>query len=669
MFRSSTLPARPRRGAWAPLFGALVCTGLVAAALPALAQYAPPASAIPVPQDTPYPGVVQLAVDASDLDHRVLRVRQTLPVRPGRLTLLHPRWIPGHHGPTGEPGTLAGLTVQAGGHPLPWRRDPLDTLAFHVDVPEGVSELALNFEQVTPLAPGGERVTMTRQILGVQWNQVVLYPAGHYASAIRVRPSVRLPAGWQQASALRAPDGTLPKAAADGWVAYGEVSLETLVDSPLFAGRHARRIELDPPGTARPVALNLVADEPEQIEASPAQIDAHKALVKQADKLFASRHFRHYDLLLALSDQFGGIGLEHHESSENGVRGHYFKDWDKAVRSRDLLPHEYTHSWNGKFRRPADLWTPQYNVPMQNSLLWLYEGQTQYWGFVLTGRSALATPEQMRDQLAHTAAYLDHRTGRRWRNLQDTTHGPLFNSPTRPVWEDWQRGYDYYDEATLIWLDADTLIREKSRGARSMDDFAKAFFGAAGPTAADGAPQALTYTFDDIVRTLNAVQPHDWAAFLRERLDGHGPGAPLQGLARSGWRLVYGEQESSFQQNEDGWSGPSGRERAQFLGYSLGVIVAPDGRLEGVNWDSPAFQAGLAPKMTLVAVNMESYNPERLAAAITANKSGQAPIQLLVREGESFRNVSIDYRGGLRYPRLERIEGTPDLLSRILAAR
>lgn len=661
---TSTRWAGWRRASQVPLLCALLLAGL-----PAFAQYTPPVAAIPAPQNTPYPGVLQLAVDASDLDHRVQRVRETVPVRPGRLTLLHPRWIPGHHGPTGEPGSLSGLTVRAGDRQLPWQRDPLDTLAFHVEVPEGVTTLELSFERITPLAPGGERVTMTRNILGVQWNQVVLYPAGHYASAIRVRPSVKLPAGWQQASALRAPGGALPQAGADGWVAYGEVSLETLVDSPLFAGRHARRFELDPPGTPRPVALNVVADEAAQLEATPAQIDAHKALVRQADQLFASRHFRHYDLLLSLSDRFGGIGLEHHESSENGVRAHYFKDWDKAVRSRDLLPHEYTHSWNGKFRRPADLWTPQYNVPMQNSLLWLYEGQTQYWGFVLTARSALATPEQMRDQLAHTAAYLDHRVGRRWRNLQDTTSGPLFNSPTRPAWEDWQRGYDYYDEATLVWLDADTLIREKSRGARSMDDFARAFFGAAGPTAADGAPQPLTYNFDDIVRTLNAVQPHDWAAFLRERLDGHGPGAPLQGLARSGWKLVYAEEENSFQQNEDGWSGASGRERAQFLGYSLGVIVAPDGKLEGVSWDSPAYQAGLAPQMTLVAVNMESYSPERLAAAITANKQGQAPIQLLVREGERFRSVSIDYRGGLRYPRLERIAGTPDLLSRILAPR
>ncbi|HSI60024.1 MAG TPA: peptidase M61 [Ideonella sp.] len=646
---------------------------LVGALQPASAQQPPTplpmAAAIAAPQDKPYPGVITIAVDATDLDHRVLRVQQSLPVQPGRLTLLYPRWIPGHHGPTGDVASLAGLMVRAGEHVLAWQRDPLDPLAFHVEVPAGVQRIELSFQHITPMSPGDARVTMTRELLGVQWNQVTLYPAGHYASAIRLAPRVRLPAGWQQGSALRNAAGQVPQPGADGWVDFAEVSLETLIDSPLFAGRHFKRFELDPAGTPSPVALNVFADEPSQLEATPAQIQAHRALVQQSDKLFGARQFRHYDLLLALSGEFGGIGLEHHESSENGVRGNYFKEWDKAIRSRDLLPHEYTHSWDGKYRRPADLWTPQYNVPMQNSLLWVYEGQTQYWGHVLTPRSGLATAEQSRDQLAQVAAYLDHRVGRGWRSLQDTTNEATIGARGRARWRDWQRGVDYYDEATLIWLDADTLIREKSGGKRSLDDFAKTFFGVSSPRAADGAPRALTYTFDDVVRALAAVQPHDWAGFLRERLDSRGPGAPLAGLARSGWKLAYTEQESEFAKNEEGWGGASGLERAQDLQYSLGLAVASDGKLEQVVWDSPAFRAGLAPGLTLVAVNLEAYKADKLAEAVTANKEGKAPVQLLLREGDRYRNVTLDYRGGLRYPKLERIEGTPDRLSQIMAPR
>ena len=673
----------PRRHAHEALSLALIpaLTGLLllatslgsgAQAGPAVvAEHAPAMASVPPPRDLAWPGVVQLAVDATDLDHRVQRVQQRLPVAgPGRLTLLHPRFLPGTHGPYGDVSSLAGLVIRtAQGQPVPWVRDPVDSFAFHVDVPAGTPALLLDFEQLTPMAWSQGRPVMTRALLGVQWNQTVLYPAGHYASRIRVQPRLKLPSGWQQASALRSPGGGVPQAGADGWVNYAEVSLETLVDSPLFAGPHVRRVELDPPGTPQPVSLNLLADEPEALEATPQQLDAHRALVRQADALFGARHFRQYDFLLSMSTEFGGIGLEHHESSENGVRPNYFKAWEQAIRARELLPHEYVHSWNGKFRRPLDLWTPQYNVPMRNSLLWVYEGMTQYWGHVLATRSGLTTPAQARDKLAEVAAYLDARVGRTWRNLQDTTQEGTMASRRDKSWRDWQRGADYYDEATLIWLDADTLIREKSGGARSLDDFARAFFGIPTVRHADGAIRPATYTFDDVVQALQSVQAHDWAAFLRQRLDTHQPGAPLDGLARSGWRLAWAEEESEFAKNGEGWSGPSGRERPADFQYSLGLRITSEGKLDQVLWNSPAFRAGLAPGLTLVAVNLEAYKPEKLAAAIRANRDGRAPLQLLLREGDRFRVVSLDWRGGLRYPRLERVEGAPDRLSQIQAAR
>jgi predicted metalloprotease with PDZ domain len=653
---SMPLPRRPAHRALVPLALAAALTG--PAGWFTLAQAAPApgvSSAVPAAQKRPYPGIVNVEVDATDLARKILRVRQTLPVKPGPLTLLYPRWLPGTHGPYGEASELAGLKVHAGERVLAWQRDTVDPYAFHLQVPAGVDTLALEFQYLSPTDKDGGRVVVTPQMLNVQWAAVVLYPAGYEVSGIPFSARLKLPPGWQAGTALRG------QAQPDGWWQYEPVSLETLVDSPVFAGRHFRRVALDPAGAARPVVLNLVADTPQQLKASEAQLDAHRALVTQADKLFGARHFRHYDFLLSLSDTMGGIGLEHHESSENGVGPDYFKDWDKAAGPRDLLPHEYTHSWNGKFRRPADLWTPDYNtVPMRNSLLWLYEGQTQYWGRVLAARSGLVAPELARDGLAQAAAWAELRSGRAWRNLQDTTNeGTLGARGHHKAWRDWQRSVDYYDEATLIWLDADTLIREQSQGRRSLDDFARAFFGME-----DGRVQPLTYTFDDIVKTLAAVWPHDWARFLRERLDTH-ERAPLDGLARSGWRLVYTEEQS-----ENAKADEEHDKEADFR-YSIGLSVSTeeDAAIKGVRWHSPAFEAGVAPGARLLAVNGVAYKRERLAEAITAAKDGGAPIELLLRDGEQFRSVRIDYRGGLRYPKLQRIDGTPDRLSAILAPR
>ncbi len=606
------------------------------------------------------PPAVRIEVDATDLDRRILQVRETLAVQPGRLTLRLVKWIPGYHSPDGDPARIAGLTVHtAAGQRLPWRRQPLDIWAFDIEVPSGVSELRLAYQQLTFGSSDHGRVTMTPDLLEVQWDTVLLYPAGPAAADTGVQAALKLPPGWSAGTALRGAGQQPARPDADGWWRYEVTSLETLVDSPVLAGRHHRRIELD--AGPRPVALHLFGDTPEDIAASPEQLDAHRQLVQQADRLFGARHFRHYDLLLAISRSFSDIGLEHHESSENAVKPGYFKDWGKGIRSRGLLPHEYTHSWNGKFRRPADLLTRRFEDPMQGSLLWVYEGQTNYWGDMLTPRAGLATPTQARDRLARDIALLDNRPGRRWRPLQDTTHDPVLTVRTEKEWPSWQRMSDYYSEGTLIWLDADTLIRELGGEKHSLDDFARAFFGIQA-----GRITPLPYTMEDVVATLNAVQAHDWGRFLRQRLDRIGDGAPLDGLRRSGWQLDWADtpsDDATFDAGED----PK-KEVHDFL-YSLGLAIGKEGRITEVIWDSPAFAAGLTPQASLLAVNGLAFEPERLDAALRANREGEAPLALLIREGDRFRTVRIDCRTGPRHPRLARIPGTPDRLSDIMAPR
>jgi predicted metalloprotease with PDZ domain len=638
-----------------------VILGLAAAS--ALVTLPTVAQPLPALRTTPYPGTITLQVDATDLDHKVFKVRETLPVQAGPLTLYYPRWLPGNHGPTGSVSKLAGLQMSTGGKPLAWKRNTLDSHAFHVDIPAGAKQLDLEFSYLSNLDKANGRVMVTPEILGLQWNTVLLYPAGHAVSAIRVEPSLTLPEGWGLGTALVRSSG-----AGGSTVGFAPTTVETLVDSPVFAGRHFQQLDLDPgareAGRA-PVFLNIVSDQPSQARVSPEQLAAHRALVTQADKVFGARRYARYDFLLALSEDFGRIGLEHHQSSENAVRPGYFNDWQKTPVGRDLLPHEYTHSWNGKFRRPADLWTPHFNTPMQGSLLWVYEGQTEYWGKVLAARSGLWTLAETRDALAYDAAWLDARAGRAWRNLQDTTNEPVLNAQSGQArdWRDVQRSADYYDEGTLLWLDVDMLIREKSNGQRSLDDFARGFFGGAEPGRAPHDIRPSLYTFDDVVRELQRVQPHDWPTFLRERLDSHGPGAPLGGLERAGWKLAFSEQPSEH------FKGREARDENADFSFSLGLTIARDGRLSRVAWDSPAFQAGLTSQGTLLAVNGRAYKAERLREAVTMAKAGDGRIELLVRTGDVYKTAVLQWRGGLRYPKLERIEGREDRLTPLLSAR
>ena len=600
---------------------------------------------VPPAQDIPWPGVIKLSVDATDVTRGIFQVSETIPVTAaGPLIVLYPKWLPGVHAPAGAIPQLAGLFFSADGHPLAWRRDPVEVFAFHLDVPAGTSKVMANFQFLAPTDISQGRIVTTPDMLNLEWNTVAFYPAGYYVRQIQVDATLKLPVGWQAATALEVKKKT------GETVHFKPVSFDTLVDSPVFAGANVR-VETLTPG----VRLNIVADRPEQLAATDAQIQLHRNLVTQAVKLFGAQHYNHYDFLLALSDRQGSVGLEHHRSSENGVTGNYFTEWDESMPRRQLLPHEYTHSWNGKFRRPADLWTPDYNAPMGDSLLWVYEGQTQFWGIILGARSGLLTKEQTLGSLATIAAILEAQAGRRWRPLEDTTDDPIIAQRRPKPWRSWQRSEDYYNEGALIWLDADSLIRERSGGKRSLDDFAHAFFGVR-----DGDWGELTYHFDDIVATLNQVEPYDWATFLKARLENINEHAPLDGITRGGYQLVYTDTPTE-------WFKASEKARKNTdLSYSIGLTLGTEGDIIDVIWDKPAFNAGLTVGTKIIALNNRSFDTSGLKAAI---KAKQSPLKLLVKTGDIYRTVAIDYAGGLRYPQLQKTGKGAALLDELLAAK
>lgn len=602
---------------------------------------------IPVARDLPYPGTMLLKVDATDVGRAIYRVKQTIPVaQAGPMVLLMPAWLPGKHAARGEIEKLTGLKILANGRVVAWRRDPVDVWAFHLDVPAGARQIELSFQFTGATKSDQGRVSIAPAMLNLQFEQVSLYPAGWYTRRIPVQASVTYPEGWTAASGL-------PARKVGGEYVYEKTDYETLIDSPVFAGRYFREWKL-----SDRVDLNVVADSPDELAAGQDQIDAHKRLVEQAVKLFGAQHYDRYEFLLAISDELGGIGLEHHRSSENGVKLGYFTKWSEGPGPRNLLPHEFVHSWNGKFRRGADSWTPDFRTPMRNSLLWVYEGQTQFWGYVLQARSGIVSKQDTLDMLANIAAGLDNRPARTWRAVEDTTNDPIITARRPKPWVSWQRSEDYYNEGLLIWLETDAMLRRLSGGARSMDDFARAFFGMR-----EGDWGVLTYRFDDVVATLNGIQPHDWAAFLRTRLDGLSDRAPLAGFNENGYRLIYTDTPTPAFRNGE-------KTRSQTdLSYSLGLVMGKAGAVAQVIWDSPAFDAGLNLNDTIVAVGGIEYSDERLIAAVRANKGTNAPIKLLVKSGTRFRDVVIDYRGGLRYPRLEKIGTGEGGLDRLLAPR
>ena len=606
---------------------------------------------VPPPQDTPYPGTINLHVDANDTEQGIFRVHETIPVKAGALTLLYPQWIPGDHSPSGPIAMLAGLKLSANGKPLIWKRDKYNVFAFHLDVPVGVSSIDADFQYLSERRDGFE---ITDRMMDMEWSKVSLYPAGYFSRGITFAPSVTLAYGWQLGTALET------SAQSGDTTTFKPVTFNNLVDSPVYAGQYFKRVDLTPAGGA-PVHLDIVADAPKYLEMTPEQLTVHRALVKQATTLFGSHHYDHYDFLFSLSDQLGGNGTEHHQSSEDGLGADYFTAWSENAPDRDLLAHEYTHSWNGKFRRPEDLWTPNFNVPMGDSLLWVYEGQTQYWGFVLTARSGMWSPQQFRDALAMTAAnYERNRAGFAWRTLEDTTNDPTAAHRSGLPYRSWQMSEDYYSGGQMMWLEVDSKLRALTHDRKSLDDFAHAFFGVD-----NGSYVTKTYTFDDVVAALNGVAPFDWASFLHARVDALNP--PLNGIDGTGWKLVYTDKESDYEKQYNTRPEPP-RHLFNFT-WSIGLTMADKGLINDVNWNGAAFKAGVSSGAILVAVNGQDYSDDVLKEAITAAKDSNSPIKLLLKYQGGFRTVSVDYHGGLQYPHLVRVEGTPDYLSQIIAAR
>lgn len=639
------------------LLMALLLAGTAANAQSARTLPAPMAYDDPVPsaRDVPYPGILQVAVDATDTVQGIYKVTQTIPLPdtlpvPGKLTMLFPKWLPGKHGPRGEIEKLARLEISAGNRVLPWTRDPLDVTAFTVDVPAGTRTITARFNFMSATAASQGRITVTSDIINLQPNQISLYPAGYFTRQIPVSLSVTWPQGWQAAGALRPASKPETASTAGNTITYETTDYETLVDSPFFAGQHFKSWDL-----GQDVTLNVVADSAQFLEAKPAHIDAHKRLVVQAVKTFGARHFNHYDFLLALSDQLGGIGLEHHRSSENSEPPAYFTGWDVPASSRNLLPHEFVHSWNGKYRRGADSITPDFRTPLINSMLWVYEGQTQLWGYVLAARSGLTSREDTMAALASIAAGLDTLPGREWRPLIDTTNDPVITARAPKGWRTEQRSEDYYNEGLLVWLEVDAMLREKTGGRRGIDDFAKAFFGVR-----DGDWGELPYTMADITKILNELAPFDWGAHLNARLTQTSRNAPLGGFTRSGYSLDYTDQQPKAQAAQERGGGGAN------LMYSGGFATGRDGSIVAVQPMSPAFAAGLKVGDQLLSVNDKLYSAALLKAEIIAAKGGKAPIRLLIKTRDRTRSTELLWNQGLRYPVFTRTGKGTDWLDRLL---
>jgi predicted metalloprotease with PDZ domain len=591
----------------------------------------------------------RLMVDATHAPEKILHAQLQIPVSAGPLTLVYPKWIPGEHGPTGPIVDLTGLEFFANGQRLTWRRDLREMYTFHLTVPAGVKTLEARLDLVLPAPPEGfsSGASATAQLDVVSWNQLVLYEPAN-SDNVYFSASLKLPDGWHYGTALPVENES------NGQINFQTVSLTTLVDSPVLASRHFRRIPLTPEGPIQHF-IDMGSDSDAALEMPPDVIEEYKRLIAETGALYGARHYRDYHFLLTLSDHVAHFGLEHHESSDDRVGERTVIDDDERWVAASLLPHEMTHSWNGKYRRPKGLATPNYQEPMEGDLLWVYEGLTQYLGEILTARSGLWTTQQFLEEAADTAATLDHTVGRSWRPLQDTADAAqiLYGAP--PEFESWRRSVDYYPEGFLIWLDVDTTIRQKTNGKKSLNDFCHIFHGGGNTP-----PMVKTYTFDDIVSTLNQVVPNDWAKFLRDRLDTYGPGAPLGGITNGGWKLVYDENPSELVKTLEK------TRHAVDARFSIGLSLDDKGAIRDVIMNSVAWNAGIAPGMELIAVNGRKFTPDLLREALKAAKGNSSNVELLVANGDFYKTYTLNYHDGEKYAHLVRDESKPDILGEII---
>jgi predicted metalloprotease with PDZ domain len=603
---------------------------------------------------------IRLMVDATDAPRRILHAEETIAVQPGAQTLVYPKWIPGEHGPTGPIDDLAGLVITANGQPLAWRRDDVDQFAFHINVPAGVTELKIKLDFLATAAASGfsAGASTSANLALVSWNTVVLYPEGTKSSEVMVEASAHLPESWKYATALTKSGGGASNPS------FETVSLEQLVDSPLLTGRYFREWPLAPEITPKHY-LDVAADGPEDLQIRPELLAGFNNLVRETGALYQSRHYDSYHFLMTLSDQVAHFGLEHHQSSDDRIPEKSFLDPDLELLAGGLLPHEFSHSWNGKYRRPAGLATPNYQEPMKGDLLWVYEGLTEYLGNVLTARSGIWTAEEYREALALTAATMDVRPGRTWRDLEDTAVAAQLLYSSSDAWDNWRRSVDYYPEGELLWLEVDTVIRKQTAGKKSINDFCMRFHGLGGNTP----PKVVPYTFEEVVENLNAVAPYDWAGFLRERLTTKQDHAPLGGITSGGWRLAYAEKPTNYM---------SASEKGGLNAWwSLGLRIGDDGHVIDVLIGSPADRAGFGPGMQIIAVNGRAYQDDLLRVALDQAKENsgdhdeaaaenKGPIELIVSNTSYFKVLKVDYHGGQRYPYLEQVKGEKDVLGEIL---
>jgi predicted metalloprotease with PDZ domain len=593
---------------------------------------------------------IRLSVDLTDAPRNIYHAKLTIPAKPGPMTLVFPKWIPGNHRPSGPIGALTGIRMEAAGNLVVWQRDAFDMYTFHVTVPEGVHTIDVSLDAITENdSAGGAGPAASSNLLDLNWNVVVLYPEGVDSDAVEIVPSVKLPKGWKFGTAL------VSTQTSGHEVEFAPVSLTTLVDSPLIAGVHYRQIDLRVGAETPAHVMDLVADSEADLAMKPEDLAAYRKLVAETGTLFGARHYRQYHFLYTLSDQVGGHGLEHHESNDSAAAERTLLDPDLHLLNADLVPHEFAHSWNGKYRRPAGLATRNYQQPMVGDLLWVYEGLTDYLGNLLAERSGLTSPEEYREALALTAANLDHRSGRTWRPLEDTARSVQTLRLLGPQWSNWRRGLDYYPEGELIWLEVDSIIRQQTHGKSSLDDFCRHFEGGQ-----SGTPVVVPYTFDDVVRALNDVAPYDWAALLRDRVGATSTHAPLGGIERDGWKLIYNDQPNEVKKAAEKVS------KSADVSFSLGFTVAEDGKLDDVIVGSPAYESGIGPGMTLIAVNGRKWTPDVVRDALKEAETSTAPIEVLVENAQFFRTYSIAYHGGERNPHLERVAGQPDLLTILL---
>lgn len=597
-------------------------------------------------------GVIELHVDASEVARKLLHAQLRIPAAPGPLTLVYPKWLPGEHAPTGPITDLVGVQFTAGGKSVAWQRDAVDMYAFHIDVPAGAAAVEVALDFLSPSSPRGftSAASATPHLALLTWNQLLLYPRDSNSDEVTFKPSLRVPSGWKYGTSLTTARESPER------VEFAPVSLTMLVDSPVLTGEYFRSVPLDT--SERDVALDIAADSAAALAITPKLTDQLRALVVEADALFGARHFNRYRFLFTLSDHVAHFGLEHHESNDTRMPERTLLK-DKLGRlGLWVLSHEYVHSWNGKYRRPAGLATANFQEPMQGELLWVYEGLTQYLGTLLAARSGLWTPQHYRERLASVAAELDHRPGRRWRPLVDTTVAAQLLYSAAGEWEAYRRSVDFYNEGWLIWLEADTLIREQTQGRKSLDDFVRAFYGGA-----SGPPQVKAYTVDDVVKTLNDVLPFDWRTFLTTRVSSTGDRAPLGGIERGGFRLVYNDTRNDYLKDlED-----EGGDQLTNAAYSIGLHVEKDGDLQDVIPGTPAYEAGLAPGMKLIAVNGRRFSADVLRDALQPTTATPATLTLLIENQEFFTEHAFRYEGGLREPHLERDASKPDLLEKIIA--